>query len=237
MAIDYSGPEACKLYTFEAAKHLGKLLPFVGGFMLLLGLAMCFYGAKLLFQLFGTMIFMFVSAIVFMGIYNFFLPSDSSIYLVIFVAVVAAALGVAAAMFSYKFSKQWAVPLLAAWGGIALASVVIKLLKVNNATAGIAIAVALSLAFGYFATKLNKQVKIFATAFVGASIVMSGLSKLLGHDQHENDADMFEKLFIVGIFVVTIMGSIAQFIFFRDEGKDDDDFMATEDEGRTCGCF
>ena len=66
---------------------------------------------------------------------------------------------------------------------------------------------------------------------------MSGLSKLLGHDQHENDADMFEKLFIVGIFVVTIMGSIAQFIFFRDEGKDDDDFMATEDEGRTCGCF
>ena len=49
MVIDYSGPEACKLYTFEAGKHLSKLLPFVGGFAILLGIAMAFYGAKFLF--------------------------------------------------------------------------------------------------------------------------------------------------------------------------------------------
>lgn len=118
-----------------------------------------------------------------MGIYNFFIPGDASIYLVVAVLVIAIAIGVVTAIFTYKFSKQWAVPLLAAWGGIALASVLIKLLKVNNATAGIAIAVVLSLASGYFATKLNKHVKIFATAFVGASIVLSGISKVLGYDQ------------------------------------------------------
>lgn len=49
LSTAYTGPAACKLYTFEAGKHLGKLLPFVGGFMLLLGLALTFYGAKLLF--------------------------------------------------------------------------------------------------------------------------------------------------------------------------------------------
>jgi hypothetical protein len=46
------------------------------------------------------------------------------------------------------------------------------------------------------------------TAFVGASIVMSGLSKILGNDQQQNDADLFEQLFIVGVFFVTALGSL-----------------------------
>ena len=150
------------------------------------------------------------------------------------VAVIAAALGIFTAIFTYKFSKLYAVPLMAAWGGIALAALLVKLFKVNNATASILIAVALAFAFGYLATKMNKQIKVLATAFVGASIVMSGLSKVLGH---ENDADLFEKVFIVGIFFITAVGSGVQLYLFRDEGKEDDDFMATEDEGRTCGCF
>ena len=45
---------------------------------------------------------------------------------------------------------------MAAWGGIALAALVVKLAKIDNATAGILIAVALAVAFGYFATIMNK---------------------------------------------------------------------------------
>ena len=181
MAIDYSGPEACKLYTFEAGKNLSKLLPFVGGFAILLGLAMAFYGAKFLFQVFGVLVFMAVSAVLFMGVYNFFVPSNSSIYIILAVAVVAGVGGVFAAIFSYKFSKQWVVPLLAAWGGIAISTVVIKICEIQNATAGIAIAVIFAFIFSWLATKLNMQVKVFTTALIGASLIMYGVSKLSGY--------------------------------------------------------
>ena len=66
---------------------------------------------------------------------------------------------------------------------------------------------------------------------------MSGLSKILGHDHHAQGADLFEQAFVGGVFLVTAIGMVVQLYLFRDEGKDDDDFMATEDEGRSCGCL
>jgi hypothetical protein len=124
---EFRGPEACKLYTFELGKQMNKLKPFLGGLLVLFGLAMTFAGAKLLFQIFGGLVFLLTFSGLFMAIYNFFLPVSSSIYVVAGVAAVAAAVGVGMAIFTYKFAKEWAVTLLAAWGGIIIAMIVVSI--------------------------------------------------------------------------------------------------------------
>lgn len=176
LCVDFEGPEACKLYTFEAGKQMNKLKPFMGGILILFGLAMTFMGAKLLFQIFGGLVFLLTTSVLFMVIYNFFLPVTASIYVVGGVALVACVCGVFAAIFTYKFAKEWSVSLLAAWGGIVLAVIIANIANLNNATATIALAVVCAIAAGYVGKKMNKLVRTAGTAFVGAGLVMKGVS-------------------------------------------------------------
>jgi len=110
---------------------------------------MTFAGAKLLFQIFGGLVFLLTTSGLFMIIYNFFLPVSSSGYVVAGVAVFAASIGVGMAIFTYKFAKEWAVTLLAAWGGIIAAMIIINIAGITNATASIALAVLGAIGAGY----------------------------------------------------------------------------------------
>ena len=53
------------------------------------------------------------------------------------------------ATFTYKFAKEWAVTLLAAWGGIIAAMIIINIAGITNATASIALAVLGAIGAGY----------------------------------------------------------------------------------------
>jgi hypothetical protein len=197
---------------------------------------MTFAGAKLLFQIFGGLVFLLTSTILFMIIYNFFLPVDASIGIILGVVVVAIAVGVGMAICSYKFSKEWAVPLLAAWGGIILAMLVVGIANISNGYAIMALYVGFAVGAGYVGKKMNKLVRTTGTAFVGAGIVMKGVSMYVikGGVPPSNTVEW--GLF-GGLVVLSVAGTLVQLYIFRDEGKDDDDFMAAEEETRKCGCF
>jgi hypothetical protein len=179
MTAEYTGPKACKAYNFKVGKHLKKVEPFFGSFLILFGLVMCFAGAKFLFQLFGGMIFLATATVVFGGVYNAFLPPDTNMYIVGGLAAVAIGLGVGAAIFTYKFAKEWSVSLLAAWGGVVLALVIVKLAKIDNATATIALCVVGAVGAGYLGKQMNKLVSTAGTAFVGAGFVIKGIMMTL----------------------------------------------------------
>lgn len=144
-----------------------------------------------------------------MTIYNFFLPVTTSGYVVATVGVFAAVIGVFMALFTYKFAKEWAVTLLAAWGGIIAAMIVISLAGVTNATVSILIAVAAAFGAGYIGKKMNKLVRTAGTAFVGAGLVIKGVSFYLTTSaelEQKNDPVIWGML--GGLVLLSVTGTL-----------------------------
>ena len=209
LEAEFKGKEACKLYTFELGKHLNKVKPFLGALLIIGGLAMTFAGAKLLFQIFGGLVFLLTTSGLFMIIYNFFLPVTSSGYIVSAVAVFASAIGILLAIFTYKFAKEWAVTLLAAWGGIILSMVIVSLAGITNATLSILLAVICAIAAGYFGKKMDKIVRTAGTSFVGAGLVIKGVSFYLATTPEasaQNDPIVWGLL--GGLIFLTVTGTL-----------------------------
>lgn len=169
---------------------------------------MTYAGAKFLFQIFGGLVFLLTTSGLFMTIYNFFLPVSSSIYIVSTVGVFAAAMGVLMAIFTYKFAKEWAVTLLAAWGGIIAAMVIISIAGITNSTVTILIAVLAAVAAGYVGKKMNKLVRTAGTAFVGAGLVIKGVTCYLTMNSNMQQNDPVVWGLLAGMVALLVTGTL-----------------------------
>jgi hypothetical protein len=169
---------------------------------------MTFAGAKFLFQIFAGLVFLLTTSGLFMVTYNFFLPVTSSIAVVATVGVLAAAIGVAVAIFTYKFAKDWAVTLLAAWGGIVAAVVILNLVGVTNATLGILICVVAAISAGFVGKKMNKLVRTSGTAFVGAGLVIKGITFYLTKTPEDAKNDPVVWGLLGGLVVLSVAGTL-----------------------------
>jgi hypothetical protein len=154
-------------------------------------------------------------------------------------------LGGGAAFMSYQFAKGWAVPLLAAWGGLVLGLVAAEVAGVTGGTAPLLMGVAGAVIGGYLGRKMNRMVRSIGTAFVGSFLVARGVACYLGGYPSEMQLpatgpakeNMALWGYLGGVVVGTLVGSLVQLYIFRDENKEDDDYLSAEDEGRVCGCF
>lgn len=155
--------------------------PYIGAILIVIGAVMTFFGAKFLVQLFSTMVWLLFTSGLFLIVYNFFLSSENTnLPIIIGVGVVCSLVGLGVAYFSFKFAKDYSVPLLAAWGGIVAALQLLKMGKVENGSVEIVGAIVGALLGGYFGNKSNKFVKCVGTAFVGAFFITKGASFYLG---------------------------------------------------------
>lgn len=165
---------------------------------------------------------------------------------VIIVLILTSGLGGLAAYGSYNCTKAWAIPVLATIGGLMVGVLLAGALN-QKGIKMIGICVVCAIAFGYIGKKLNKIVKTGGTAFIGASIVVQGvamqfpkISAVVDSGADQDIKDPTTLYILGGTVVLFIAGFATQMYLFRDdeeeEGKDDD-FMAAEDETRTCGCF
>ena len=199
----------------------------------MIGLAFTFAGAKFLIQGFSALVFLLTTSIVFLIGYNL-LPLTSSMGLLVGVFLLAALIGIAVAYFSFKFAQDWAVCLLAAWGGIVLALIICKIVGVTSPTVELVVVIVGALVCGYLGKQMNKFIRSLGTAFVGAFLLVRGIAFYAGGYPDEVDQFNPEEVkentavlaYLIGLIVTTIVGTLVQLYVFRDEGKDDDDYMA-----------
>ena len=240
--IDYYGSEACKLYTIELKAALDFVAKFAGVFFIVGGLVLCFYGAKIILYALFAIVFMGVTAVVFGGVYNFILPVTTGIPVLVVVFVVSLILGGVAAYFMKKFFDKYGVPILTAAGGIILALELVGLVTTNG-IAQIAAMVVGALLGGFLGKKLNKLAKCMTTSLIGAYFTVKGVKcYTVGlSDTTVNGTKVAPWAELGGVVGLTIGGTLLKLYLLRNETSDGEDkydnFMANEDEGRTCGCF
>lgn len=245
----YYGPDACVDYTFDLKKALDAISPFIGAVLILFGGLMTFFGAKFVFQVFAFLVFLLVSGIFFLISYNFFLSDKHTTTTVLVIILIAGmVLGGLVSYGTYKFAKAWTVTILGAWAGMVIFLTLSKLAGLNKSSEAILAAVLGAFVGGYVGKKLNRLVRSVGTALIGAYITTRGVGAYAGGYPSETEfvGNVQEKDFhfenniwyyFGGMLALFVIGTIVQLYLFRDEGKDEEDFMATEDESRKCGCF
>lgn len=159
------------------------------------------------------------------------------------------AIGGAVGYWSYKFSKKFAVSLIAAWCGIVLGVTLIKLAKLRFTGASVVGSILGGIAGFYIGLKTRRLVKSVGTALIGSFLFVRGIGAYAGGYPSETDLRTATAdptgvnnaivAYFGGFVVMTIGCSVFQLWYFRDDEKEteDEDAFANEDEGRTCGCF
>lgn len=225
MAYDFHGPMGCEFTVFDPEAIAKAVAPFIGAIFIILGLGMAFYGCKLVFHLFGVLVALIVSGVIFTLLYSFMDSRHTKSYVIIGTAVVALILGIVAAYFTKSFAKEYAVPLLALWGGIVGGLMLAKILKVNDGTITAVIAMACGVVAWKFGKEMKRAVECWGTAFIGAFFLTRGIGCYAPGYPTEfnvpndvNSKDDREVMAYVGGFVVVfICGSLTQLYMTRHD--------------------
>ena len=106
---------ACVAFNGEAFFH--AIEPYMGAIFIVVGGLMTFAGAKFLFQLVSAFICLIITVIFYGVISNLFFSIKTASGAKIGLMVAALALGIGAAYLSYKFTRAWAIPIVAAGAG------------------------------------------------------------------------------------------------------------------------
>lgn len=241
----YTGKEGCRIIGLAPAINLVK--PFVGAILIVLGLLMTFAGTKFLFYVFAGLVFTAITAISFMICYSVLPASSVTPVALGGCLVVSMIAGGGVAFITYRFAKEWAVALLAAWGGLVLGLIAAEVAGVTGGTAPLLMGVAGAVICGYLGRNMKRMVQAIGTAFVGSFFIARGVACYAGGYPSEMalpeagsaidiKKNMGMWMYLGGVVVGTIVGTLVQLYVFRDLEKDDDDYM-NDDEGRVCGCF
>ena len=99
---------------------MDAIKPYVGFILIACGLALAFAGGKLLIPAFGLLFFLSGAGLIFMVSYNFLPAGSASPVWLGVIAFFAIVIGAVVASVTKKFAEEWAMALLAAWGGIML---------------------------------------------------------------------------------------------------------------------
>lgn len=140
---------------------------------------MAFYGGKLMFQVIGFSLALFITAVLFILCYNLFLPRDL-VWLLFIVLFLCAVVGGYVSFFTYSFAKTWGVSLISGWSGLALGLILAKLLLLQNATLSLLMGLGGSITGAWFGKKLNNFVKSIVTSTFGSYCFFKGVHGYLG---------------------------------------------------------
>jgi len=205
---------------------------------------MTFFGSRFIQLLGAVIVGLVVCAAVFGFGYNLLPPHHTKLWELILILVVGIILGALVGKVAWNFIKNWVVSIMAAAACTVLILMLLGVADVNNGYAKVGAIVVGIFVGGYIGKKLNKPIKTFGTAFIGAFLVVRGVSFFVGGwpgEDEEPGVKAHNAMFayLGGFIVLFIVGALVQLRMIRDEDidDDDDDAFKGEDEGRKCGCF
>jgi len=232
---------------------MDAISPFIGAILIVFGGLMAFMGSKFIFIIFSVLVGGLITTVLFLLSYNLLLdPHETSKGALIGLLVVASLIGAGIGYWSYKFSKVWAVSLIAAFCGIVLGVTLVRLAKVHSSYATAAGAILGAIAGFYLGMKTRRFVKSVGTSLIGSFLFVRGIGTYAGgypsetdfvddlKDGGEVEVNNYIVAYFGGLVVMTIGTSIFQLWYFRDDDDvkgEDEDAFANEDENRRCGCF
>lgn len=246
-SVTYTGKSGCVAFNGNATWN--AIAPFFSIILILVGGVMTFAGAKFLFQLVSAIVTLITTIVFYLLVSNIFFDLKTGAGYKIGLMIVALALGLGAAWFSYKFTIRFAIPIVAAVGGGFGFKLLSNLAGIRNEYAVIGVLVLGAVAGAFVGYKLNEFVRTIGTAFLGSYIFIRGTGLIFGgfpegaSDVNVHELKGHDKIvwYFVGFVVMFIAGSVVQYkLFHHDEElkKQQDDVFEGQDDGeKKCGCF
>jgi len=228
--VNYAGPEACRMFSANLTAFLAFLYPLIGVVAVFCGLALAFFGARFLFQLVALCFASFLTLAFFGAGFSSFLPRDKTWAVLLYLFLCSVAAGYIS-FHCYGFAKTWAVSLIAAWGGLAFALTVAKMVGIQMASLVMLTAVAGSAAGAYFGKKYNILVRCVCTAALGSYLAVKGLNAYYGGipenlmsgsaDVTEIELDWRFYVYIITALALFINGNYYQLRTMKTKRDDD----------------
>ena len=183
----------------------------MGIIFILLGALMTFAGAKFLFYLVAVCIAFFVTIAFYLFFSNLFFGPSTEIGLKVFVLILALAFGGTAAYFGYKFTRAWAIAIVAAGAGVMAFKLLLSLCGVMNNYVECVYFLAGAVIGALIGKKFNNFVRTIGTAFIGSYILMRGFGFIF--DGFPNTIDDLKAnnmivYYFISFIVFFVAGSI-----------------------------
>jgi len=216
--------------------------PFFGVIAILFGLLMTYAGAKFMFVVLSILVAGLTTGLSFLLIFNLFVPVTASKGVVGGILFACFLLGGIVTYFVYHITIRAAVPVLAGICGMFLMLALYGLTKMRIPIVRILFMVAGFALGSFFGHKAQGHVKTIGTAFIGANIIIRGVSMYAGNLDVPNGAGNVKDIptafwgYLIGWLFLFISGSVVQKKLFADEENKEDAFK-DEDEAKRCGCF
>lgn len=240
--FNYEGIEGCVDFHMPIMAVLKAVGPFLGIITILMGLLMTYAGAKFLFIVLSLSIAGITTGVSFLVFFNLFIPATASKGVVIGVLLLCFVLGAVVVFLTYKITTKFAAPILAGLCGLMVARAIYSQTGLHIPLVRLIFFV-VGFAGGLFlGFKTQGYIKTIGTAFIGANIIVSGISMYAGNLDVPNNAQEMGKIktavwgYIAVFVFFFVSGSIVQRRLFADIEKEEDAFH-DEDEGKRCGCF
>lgn len=245
------GAENCKAYSVDFfPKFIDAISPYLGFILIVLGGGLAFAGAKLILLAFTILVSVAVSGGLFMMSYNLFIPTKSSEGVYGVVLLICVVIGGVLGYLSKKFAKAWATTLLATWVGFVAMSLLVKIAGIYNNYAVLGLSILGAVAGGFLGKKLDKHIKSFGTAFIGAYLLIRGIGTFAGGYPSESelakqaqDGEVAKYnpmvwAYFAGFIFFAVAGAFVQLKYLKAEEEDKkEDAFENEDEAKVCGCL
>jgi len=179
--ISYEGPLGCPTAKLDIEKYAALIAPYVGFIMIAAGLIMTFAGAKFIEYLGAFLVGLAVTGFTFGVGFNLLPPHHTKLFELILLLAFGILLGAVAAHFAWAFIKNgWAVSIMAGFAAVVLVLMLCGVADVQNFYVKIVSIVVGLIVGAYIGKKLQKIIKTFGTAFIGAFLTVRGASFFLG---------------------------------------------------------
>ena len=174
--------------VMKSFSNLGK---WWGAIMIPCGLVLAFYGFKMILFTFALLIFMAVSAVLFLFLTLMLFAATLTVPKIAIFAIISLASGIAASYYGTKRATKYGIALLAAAGMMSLSFMIVPLLGMNDLPSANKIKLVIYIIFaclGFFgAAKLSDGIQVFVTAFIGSYMFIRGISMFAGGFINEFD--------------------------------------------------
>ena len=208
-------------------------------FFIVGGLLFVFFGTKLVIYGFYALVFLLTSGVLFFGVYNMFLSTTASYYVVGGCAVVCMIVAGFAAYCGGKFFDKYGVALISLTAGIVVGVEITQVFSSKSLYIALGAIVGGGAGF-YLGKALDLMAKSVTTSLIGAFLTVKGIKCYTTsvEDYEINGTKAAPYVELGCIIVLTVIGTIVQFkVLKREKADKDDDYMAAEDDNKCCGCF
>jgi hypothetical protein len=243
-SIKFEGKAACPK-TIALQKYMDAIAPFLGVIFIILGTIMVFFGSRFILYVFSGLVGLLIAGLIFLFTYNKILDDFSATKgAIIGTLFVSALFGGLFSFLAFKFMKNWAIAVIAAWGGIAVFVPLSKVAGLHGTAASLGVAVVGAGLGFYIGKKFNVYVRSIGTAVIGSFLFTRGAGSIIGGYPNETQIatnaaggkftyDPAILGYAACMIVLAIGGSVFQ---IRQNGDvpTDDEMFANEDEAKKC---